>query len=203
MNSHPDGSKNGIHKHYLAALSLVLMVFMLACELPFFPLELPEISLSVSPDEFIDMLFPDDEEAADEAAQQPDSANSEAQQVPEDDSDSVAPPKKGETGGAEVIGGWYGAFCNEAEGTYLYRWSVDLMQNPQTGEIVGTVKFHDCPDGGRVRYYVSGDSQNGPVYQLSGVKKSDGGGKLMESSPESVDFTFDSDSGQLTPNLAP
>lgn len=203
MNPQPDGSKNGTHKLHLAALSLISMVFILACETPFFPLELPEISLSVSPEEFMDMLFPDEEQAADEAAQQSDSANPESQQSSADDSDAAVPPKEEETGSAEVLGGWYGAFCNEAEGTFLYRWSVDLMRNSKTGEIVGTVKFHDCPGGGRVRYYISGAPQKGPVFQLSGIKKSDGGGKLKESSPESVDFTFDSDTGQLTPNLAP
>ncbi len=203
MNPHSDGSKNGAHKFHLAALSLILMLLMLACEVPFFPLELPEISLSVSPEEIIDMLFPEEEQAADETVQQPDSIRPELQQSSDDDPDLNDPPREEETSSAEVIGGWYGAFCDEAEGTFLYRWSVDLMQNPQTGEIFGTVKFHDCPGGGRVRYYVTGKSQMGPIYQLSGIKKSDGGGELMESSPESIEFTFDSDSGQLTPNLAP
>jgi hypothetical protein len=203
MNPHTDGSKNGTHKLHLAALLLILMLFMLACEAPFFPLELPEISLSVSPEEFIDMLFPDEEQAADEATQPSDSASPELPQTPADASDAATPPKEEETGSVEVIGGWYGAFCDEAEGTFLYRWSVDLMQNPKTREIVGTVKFHDCPGGGRVRYYVIGEPQKGPVYILLGEKKSDGGGALLESAPASIDFTFDSDTGQITPNLAP
>ncbi len=110
--------------------------------------------------------------------------------------------KEEDTSSYKVIGGWYGPACDEAEGTYIYRWSVDLMQDPATGKYVGTVKFHDCPGGGRVLYRVVGDAPTGQVFTLSGVKK-DGGGNLLGSAPETNVFTFDQSSGTITPNLAP
>jgi hypothetical protein len=112
------------------------------------------------------------------------------------------PPGQDNVGTGEVIGGWYGPACDEAEGTFIYRWSVDLMKAPQTGQLAGVVKFHDCPGGGRVLYYVVGNQPIGTVYTLTGQKK-EGGGDLFVSAEEDLTFTFDSSSGQITPNLAP
>ena len=103
---------------------------------------------------------------------------------------------------AAVIGGWYGSYCDEAEGTFYYRWSVDLMQNPADGSYAGTVKFHDCPEGGRVSYRVTGPVQPGPLITLTGVLK-DGGGALYSNAAATLAFTFDLSTGQITPNLSP
>ena len=103
----------------------------------------------------------------------------------------------------KVIGGWYGPACDEAEGTYYYRWSVDLMENAATGGFIGVAKFHDCPGGGRVSYYLTGDTQSGNVINLKGEKTDSGGGDLFGSAEQTIDFTFDLTNGNLTPNLAP
>jgi hypothetical protein len=68
--------------------------------------------------------------------------------------------------------------------------------------MAGTVKFHNCPGGGRVLYRVSGNPPTGTVFTLAGEKKI-GGGDLFGSAAESITFTFDSSTGQITPNLAP
>ncbi len=126
--------------------------------------------------------------------------------VPDDPPPVVQPPvqpaEQNEVVAGEVVGGWYGPACDEAEGTYNFRWSVDLMKNPQTGQLKGTVKFHDCPGGGRVLYTVVGNNPTGGVYTLTG-QKMDGGGDLLSSAPETSTFTFDSSKGQISPNLAP
>jgi hypothetical protein len=115
----------------------------------------------------------------------------------------IPQPVKGEdTSSYKVIGGWYGPACDEAEGTYIYRWSVDLMQDPATGQYVGTVKFHACPGGGRVLYRVIGDPQSSQSITLTGEKR-DGGGDLLGSAPDLNTFTLDLDTGKITPNLAP
>ncbi|MHB8135605.1 MAG: hypothetical protein ACYDH1_15445 [Anaerolineaceae bacterium] len=103
----------------------------------------------------------------------------------------------------KVIGGWYGPACDEAEGTYYYRWSVDLMENAATGGFIGVAKFHDCPGGGRVSYYLTGDPHTGNVINLKGEKTDSGGGTLFGSAAQTIDFTFDLTNGNITPNLAP
>jgi hypothetical protein len=112
------------------------------------------------------------------------------------------PANQGDTSTGVVVGGWYGPACDEAEGTFIYRWSVDLMKNSQTGKLKGTIKFHDCPGGGRVLYSVTGDPPAGTVYTLPG-QKMEGGGDLFGSAPETATYTFDSSTGQISPNLAP
>ncbi len=99
-------------------------------------------------------------------------------------------------------GSWNGPACDEAEGTYIYRWSISLMTDPNTGGVKGTAKFHNCPGGGRALYSVVGDQPIGSVYTLTGEKR-DGGGTLFDASPDSLTFSFDSSTLLLEPNLAP
>lgn len=103
----------------------------------------------------------------------------------------------------KVIGGWYGPACDEEEGTFIYRWSVDLMEGPASGSFIGVAKFHDCPGGGRVSYYLVGDPQTGNIIFLAGEKTDNGGGDLFGSAAQTIDFTFDLTTGKLTPNLSP
>jgi hypothetical protein len=120
-------------------------------------------------------------------------------QAPVQSGDQPAQPaNQNDASAAEVIGGWYGPACDEPEGTFIYRWSVDLMKDPDSKQIVGTVKFHDCPGGGRVLYHVVGDSQTGSVISLT-AKKMEGGGALFSNAADSTIFTFDSSSGKITP----
>jgi len=113
---------------------------------------------------------------------------------------------------ADVVGDWHGDMCDEAEGTFIYRWSLDLMKDPATGQVLGTLKFHDCPGGGRALFRVVGVEQAGSVITLAGILK-DGGGELFQMAqgkvaPSSGDtgtmsFTFDSTTGKIEPNFAP
>ena len=119
-----------------------------------------------------------------------------------DEQTSAQPSNQNDVQNIQVIGGWYGPACDEDEGAYVYRWSVDLLEDKNSGNIEGTIKFHDCPEGGRVLYRVTGDPQKGPTYILTGDKK-DGGGDLLGSAEQSVTFTFDSAKGNIEPNLAP
>jgi hypothetical protein len=112
------------------------------------------------------------------------------------------PASQNDASAVDVVGGWYGPACDEAEGTYIYRWSVDLMKDPQTGQLAGTIKFHDCPGGGRVLYRVGGNPPMGTVFTLMG-EKLNGGGDLFDSAVDSITFTFDTATGQISPNLAP
>lgn len=103
----------------------------------------------------------------------------------------------------KVIGGWYGPACDEEEGTFIYRWSVDLMEGPPSGGFIGVAKFHDCPGGGRVSYYLIGDPQTGNIINLFGEKTENGGGDLFASAEQTINFTFDLTTGKITPNLTP
>jgi hypothetical protein len=103
----------------------------------------------------------------------------------------------------KVVGGWYGPTCDEEEGTFIYRWSVDLMVNAASGGFIGVAKFHDCPGGGRVSYYLTGDPQSGNIIFLVGEKTDSGGGDLFGSADQTINFTFDLSTGKLTPNLSP
>jgi hypothetical protein len=106
-----------------------------------------------------------------------------------------------------VVGAWHGAACGEAEGTYAYRWSLDLMKDPSSNQILGTLKFHACPGGGRGLFRVVGISQIGQVITLTGTLK-DGAGELYQilqsetSGGGTISFTFDSSVGEIEPNYA-
>ena len=104
---------------------------------------------------------------------------------------------------ANVARDYYGPACDsgEEEGA-PYHWSVELLQDPATGKLEGTIKFHACPGGGRAVYRVSGAAGNETVFTLTG-KKVSGGGELFGAAPEQETFTFDTSSGALSPNLAP
>jgi len=107
-----------------------------------------------------------------------------------------------------VVGAWHGAACDEAEGAYAYRWSLDLMKDPSTDQVMGTLKFHDCPGGGRGLFRVVGTTQTGSVINLSGTLR-DGAGGLYQtlkdqiSASSTLEFTFDSSAGEIEPNFAP
>jgi hypothetical protein len=197
MNTNPDRSQRFIKKILFAAILLSLLIASPACgsinsknnQVPVAPTAnqvpaFPTVTRVPNP--------PPDGQASGQPADQP--------VQPADQ--PVQPASQNDVSSAEVVGGWYGPACDEAEGTYIYRWSVDLMKDPQTGQLAGTVKFHNCPGGGRVLYRVSGNLPTGAVFTLEGEKK-DGGGDLLESAAESITFTFDSSTGQITPNLAP
>ena len=97
-----------------------------------------------------------------------------------------------------VISDTHGPYCDEAEGTFAYTWQVNLIQRTDTGDYMGTIKYHNCPGGGRVAYHVVGEPQEGAkIIMLSGTKK-DGGGELYEKSLEYATFYFDLENGQLT-----
>lgn len=95
-----------------------------------------------------------------------------------------------------------GSPCDEAEGTFIYRWSLDLMEEVGRDLVMGTVKFHNCPQGGRVLYRVEGFIDDEGFFSMVGTKK-DGGGDLNDNTPSSATFTFDPNTGVLTPNYAP
>jgi hypothetical protein len=96
----------------------------------------------------------------------------------------------------------HGSYCNEVEGTYIYRWSLDLLQEVEAKQVLGTVKFHDCPGGGRVLYRVEGFVNEDGTFTLSGTKR-DGGGDLYSKAPAATQFTFDPTTGVISPNYAP
>lgn len=113
---------------------------------------------------------------------------------------TTSPPTDGD-GEVIVLGNWHGPACDEAEGTYQYRWSVDLIQDSETAQFVGTIKFHACPGGGRVLYRVLGEPSTDPIVTLTGVKK-DGGGELFSNSPEIATFKVNLNTGSVSPNYS-
>jgi hypothetical protein len=99
-----------------------------------------------------------------------------------------------------VVGSWHGDTCEQGEGTYLYRWQLDLANNPETGQAEGTLKFHKCPNGGRVLYRVVAESISGSKVSLYG-KLMDGSGDISTNAPANQEFTFYKDSVLIDPNL--
>lgn len=100
---------------------------------------------------------------------------------------------------AIVVSDLHGSYCDESEGTFEYTWSVNVMQDTASGVYWGTIKFHNCPGGGRVLYHVVGDEREGDIITLIGTKKKDsGGGQLNMTSPDARTFYLDLKNGQLT-----
>jgi hypothetical protein len=198
MNTNPDRSQRFIKKIMFAAILLSLLIASL-------------VGCAPIPEKFPDVPPPNNQAPTSPSKNQvPPSPIATQVPIPPSDDQApvqpadqpVQPANQNDVSSAEVVGGWYGPACDEAEGTYIYRWSVDLMKDPQTGQLAGTVKFHNCPGGGRVLYLVGGNPPTGTVFTLAGDKVN-GGGDLFGSAPESVTFTFDTSTGQIKPNLAP
>ena len=98
-----------------------------------------------------------------------------------------------------LLGDWYGDKCIDSDvGTFAYNWSVNLFINEKTGKIAGTLKFHNCPGGGKVLYVVTGLENNDGILSLNAIKKT-GGGELYNNSPDSKIFYFDPSEGIFTP----
>lgn len=127
--------------------------------------------------------------------------NDQAQKPPADDfvdPDLAAVPENTDDQDFIIISDLHGTFCDEAEGTFAYRWQVNILQDVESGIYIGTIKWHDCPGGGRVAYHVVGEPQPGEtVIMLSGTKV-DGGGKLFDESLDTETFYVDLENGLLT-----
>ena len=96
------------------------------------------------------------------------------------------------------FGDYHGAECAEAEGTFKYEWSVNLFFDPTKNKVVGAVKFHECPGGGRVLYSVTGEILNENLIVLDGEKQS-GAGDLFNNSPQTKKFNFNPEVGEIVP----
>ncbi|MBN1641205.1 MAG: hypothetical protein JXA09_08215 [Anaerolineae bacterium] len=96
-------------------------------------------------------------------------------------------------------GNWYGPLCGGGE-DMPYRWTVSLLQDSET-TVVGTVNFHDCPNGGQAVYHVTGTiPTEGETISLQGTLIS-AWGKMEDGAPQSQRFAFRRD-GAPAPNLA-
>ncbi len=122
---------------------------------------------------------PEAESPGEEAADDPPTS--------EEDSESTSPL---------IFHDWYGPACEEMEGTFPYFWEVHLVENPETDGVNGTIKFHNCPGGGRVLYTVSGSQNEEGLFLLQGTKKT-GGGALYNDSADVRTYTFDPASGSF------
>jgi hypothetical protein len=97
---------------------------------------------------------------------------------------------------------YYGPACPDGEEENApYRWSVEMLIDPKNNAYEGTIKFHNCPDGGRASYRVSGSS-DGSLLHLTGDLVG-GGGDLFGTVPAQQTFTFNPATGVIEPNLAP
>ncbi len=97
-----------------------------------------------------------------------------------------------------IISDLHGAYCDEPEGTFAYTWQVNILQDVESSIYIGTIKWHNCPGGGRVAYHVVGEPQPGEkIIMLTGTKM-DGGGKLFDESLDYGTFYLDLENGQLT-----
>ena len=106
------------------------------------------------------------------------------------------------TGSFTEIRDYYGPACPDGEEENApYRWSVEMLIDPKNNVYEGTIKFHNCPGGGRVSYRVSGSS-DGSLLHLTGDLV-DGGGDLSTTAPMQQTFIFDPATGVIEPNLAP
>lgn len=133
----------------------------------------------------------------------PGEAQPELQPVPPSESlegETLAEPLVSEDGAESTSAyqfySWHGPYCDEVEGTFLHTWEVYLMVETDTGSTAGTVKFHNCPGGGRVQYTVTGTKTEQNLMALQGTKQN-GGGTLFKDSPESRIFNFDWAAGMI------
>ena len=93
----------------------------------------------------------------------------------------------------------HGSVCEEAEGNYNFTQQVDIFCDATTLECAGTMKYHNCPGGGRVLYHTTGQIQaDGNNITLTGTKK-DGGGGLYTASPDTRLFYIRINEGILEP----
>ncbi len=81
-----------------------------------------------------------------------------------------------------------------------WRWEVSLQQSP-TGAITGTIKYHNCPGGGRVTYNVTGQATTAPTVQLQ-ASKTESLGDLGDATLLSVTITI-APQGPPSPNYTP
>lgn len=109
----------------------------------------------------------------------------------------ASPAEQGKVGDLEFLD-YYTEPCNEAEGTFIYRIAINLVKDPADGLYKGVAKFHNCPGGGRVLYYVTGTLQAGSTVLLTGDKMV-GGGALFQSSGTGLPFTMDLSTGKISP----
>jgi len=98
-------------------------------------------------------------------------------------------------------GTWHSTgLCGEQD-EFPYHWSVSIMEH-RDENLVGTIHFHNCPNGGQAIYHVTGQvPSNSDTLTLQGTL-SDAWGDLEDTARESVTFTV-SPNGAPQPNLAP
>lgn len=100
----------------------------------------------------------------------------------------------------DFSGTWHSdATCDEAEDA-PYRWEVALDQD-EFGTVTGSIRFHDCPDGGRANYSVTGTATEEDTITLFGLLTDSRGGLGGRASPDQS-FTLER-GGPPEPNLAP
>lgn len=131
---------------------------------------------------------PEPESLSDPNAENPEEETADEPPASEESSESTSPL---------IFHDWYGPACEEMEGTFPYFWEIHLVENPETGGVNGTIKYHNCPGGGRVLYTVSGTQNDEGLFLLQGTKKT-GGGALYNDSSDTRTFTFDPTSGSFS-----
>jgi hypothetical protein len=98
-------------------------------------------------------------------------------------------------------GEWHAAAaCDENEPGWTHRWAVDLTQD-DSGVVKGTIRYHDCPDGGRVAYSVTGVATRANSMRLMATMN-EGYGDLGKGSPR-LQVLWIVPNGMPSINLAP
>lgn len=101
----------------------------------------------------------------------------------------------------QYAGEWHSAAaCDEPETGWEHRWSVDLDQDP-AGVVTGTIRYHECPGGGRAEYSVHGVATAATSIRLFATQ-SGGAGDLGRSAPRQRVMWITPD-GMPSFNLAP
>lgn len=105
-----------------------------------------------------------------------------------------APPAESASGGSPATGidrfniNWHQGTCSAGE-DYPFQKGVYLSVRPD-GAVQGTIRLHDCPNGGSVVYRVTGSPEPDASSVLLSGEKIDGAGPLDEDSPLTQNFTF-------------